>query len=76
MTRPTINKGTAGYFITPGQRYQMHRARSARWEAERNRQQIPTRISRWRLLVDGLAITLCALIVAVAFAVVISQMRT
>ncbi len=63
------------YNTTPEQQYLIHRARSARWEAERNRQQIPTRISRWRLLVDGAAITLCAMVVAVAMAVMVSQLR-
>ena len=63
------------YNTTPEQRYLIHRARSARWEAERNRRQLPYRISRWRLLVDGAAITLCGLVVAAAVAVMVSQLR-
>ena len=54
------------YNTTSGHQYLRHRAQSARWEAERNRQQMPLQISRWRLLADGAAITLCALVVAVA----------
>ena len=46
MSRQTINKGNAGYFITPEQRYQIQRARSARWEAERNRAPLPFFVQR------------------------------
>ena len=73
MTRPTINKGTAGYFITPGQRYQMHRARSARWEAERNRAPLPFFVQRQRAIhsvVAGASMFACAvMLLALAVAV-------
>lgn len=44
--RPTIHRGHTGPFVSPGQRYQMHRARSARWEAERNRANVPFFVDR------------------------------
>ena len=46
MSRETIRRGCAGYFITPEQRYEINRARSARWEAERNRAPLPFFVRR------------------------------
>ena len=46
MSRQTIRRGCAGYFITPEQRYEINRARSARWEAERNRAPLPFFVQR------------------------------
>ena len=60
------------YNGTPEQQYLIHRARSARWEAERNRRHAPPR-RRWRLLAKGLLIAGAALVVLLAVAMMISQ---
>ena len=46
MSRQTIRRGCAGYFLTPEQRYEINRARSARWEADRNREPLPFFVQR------------------------------
>ena len=46
MSRQTIRRGCAGYFLTHEQRYEINRARSARWEAERNRANVPFFVQR------------------------------
>ena len=73
MTRTPTNKGTAGYFITPGQRYQMHRARSARWEAERNRAPLPFFVQRPSVVhgvISAVSMLACAaMLLALAVAV-------
>ena len=73
MTRPTINKGTAGYFITPEQRYEINRARSARWEAERNRAPLPFFVQRHSVVhgvISAVSMLACAaMLLALAVAV-------
>ena len=61
------------YNTTPEQQYLIHRARSERWEAERNRQHAPLRNSPWRSAADVLMIAGAALVVLLAAAVLISQ---
>lgn len=62
------------YNGTPEQQYLIHRARSARWEAERNRQHAPLRNSPWRSAADVLMIAGAALVVLLAAATLISQL--
>ena len=73
MSRQTINKGTAGYFITPEQRYQIQRARSARWEAERNRSPVPFFVQRPSVVHEVIAavsmLACAAMLLALAVAV-------
>ena len=73
MTRPTIRRGTAGYFITPEQRYQIQRARSARWEADRNRSPVPFFVQRQSVVhgvISAASMLACAaMLLALAVAV-------
>ena len=73
MSRPTTSKGHAGYFITPEQRYEINRARSARWEAERNRANVPFFVQRRPLIHGVIAVTsmlaCAAMLLALAVAV-------
>ena len=73
MTRQTIRRGCAGYFITPEQRYQIQRARSARWEAERNRAPLPFFVQRQSVVhevIAGASMLACAaMLLALAVAV-------
>ena len=51
---------------TPEQQYLIHRARSARWEIERDRQKLPLRKSSWRATAEAVAVSLGWLAIAVA----------
>ena len=56
---------------TPEQQYLIHRARSARWEIERDRQKLPLRKLRWRDTAEAVVVTTIWLaIAAIAWAAV------
>ena len=54
MNKSTINTNNC----TPEQQYLIHRARSARWEIERDRQKLPLRKSSWQATAEAVLTSL------------------
>ena len=60
MNKPILNTNNC----TPEQQYLIHRARSARWEIERDRQKLPLRKSSWRDTAAAVVVTAIWLAIA------------
>ena len=70
MTQPALNNHNG----TPEQQYLIHRARSARWEIERDRQKLPLRKRRWLTTVEAVLVTLFWLGIAIVVWALIRQL--